>query len=142
MEIVPFRAEHLFNIDVQESQQHLVGYITPELAKALEGSASFSAIADDGSVLACSGVQPMWDNRAIAWAYLRRDLGANFVKIHRAVKRFLDAYPCRRIEATVDEGFAEGVRWMGMLGFKLETPLPMAAYLPNGRGCYQFSRVK
>lgn len=141
MIVVPYKAHHLERLCIQEAQAYLSPYLTPEMAKALELGVAFTALEGD-RVLACSGVVDMWDNRCVAWAYLDQRPGHHFVSVHRAVARFLEGYPCRRIEATVDAGFDDGHRWIKKLGFKLETPEPMQAYTPDGRAAYLYSRVK
>ena len=54
--------------------------------------------------------------------------------------RFLDMHGTRRVEATVDSGFMAAHRLMLMLGFKREGR--MIAYLPDGRDCDLYARVR
>jgi hypothetical protein len=95
---------------------------------------------DNGEVLAIAGLAVQWENRAIAWSLVSANAGKRFVKIHAAAKRFLDAAPFRRIEANVDVGFTEGMRWMDLLGFKYEGL--MAAYRPDGADMLLYARIK
>jgi hypothetical protein len=78
---------------------------------------------DDGEVLGIAGLAVQWENRATAWALLSANAGRRFIKIHAAVERLLDVAPFRRIEANVDVGFVEGMRWMDLLG-AVSQPLP------------------
>lgn len=94
----------------------------------------------DGVVLAVAGVEPQWENRAIAFALLSDDSGTHFPAIHSAVVEFLDNAPYRRIEATVDVGFKQGHRWIKMLGFELEGY--MKAYRPDGADMLLYARIK
>ena len=95
---------------------------------------------DDGEILGIAGLIVQWENRATAWALVSAGAGKRFVRIHAAVKRFLDVAPFRRIEASVDVGFIEGMRWMEMLGFEYEGL--MVAYRPDGADMLLYARIK
>lgn len=140
MEIVPFKPEHLARIRLQGAQEYLASYIDPSSISALQAGTAFSAI-DGDVVLGSSGIIPIWQGRAIAWAWLSQDCGRYFVRIHRAVKRFLDLSDIRRIEATVDCDFAAGHEWIQMLGFELEA-VRMRSYRPDGNDMALYARVK
>jgi hypothetical protein len=141
MEIVPFESEHLFQIEMQPQQVYVGEFITPSLAKSLENEMAFSGI-HEGKVLGCAGIVKMWDNRCLMWSYLGKDVGKHFYKVHKYAMRTLSIIPYDRVEATVDDGFEEGHRWIKMLGFKLETPNPMQKYNPNGSAAFLYSRVR
>ena len=142
MQIVQYQAEHLFRIDLQQSQKHLENHISKELAKGLEREyASFTGL-DGDKVIACAGIIKLWEGRCMVWSYLADDAGKYMPAIHKATKRMLDVVEFSRIEAVVDEGFVEGHRWIKMLGFELETQEPMRKYMPNGNGAYLYARVK
>ena len=55
MIIVPYRAEHLLDLQLQEGQRYCSPAITPEYAVMLEGQYAFTALAG-GKVLAVAGV--------------------------------------------------------------------------------------
>lgn len=141
MNVIPFRAEHLDLLDLQEGQKYLREFLPLALRKALEGEHSYTAFAN-GQVVACAGLAPQWENRAIAWAYLADGLGAPLMlQLHRAVQRFLEVAPFDRIEATADVEFEQGHRWLRMLGFKLEAPC-MPKYRPDGGDSSLYARVR
>lgn len=140
MKVVDFKAEHLESLGLQESQAYLSSWVTPAMAETLESHPSFTGIAE-GKIIGCAGIIPIWQGRAMAWAYIGEDAGKHFVKVHREVKKFLDNCYIKRIEATVDAGFDAGHRWMGMLGFELEAPL-MKAYRPDGGNCALYARIR
>lgn len=94
----------------------------------------------DGEVMAIGGVEPIWENRAVAFMFISGNSGPHFRSVHKAVRDFLDNTPFRRVEAYVDVGFKEGVRWMKMLGFELEGH--MRAYGPDGRDMLLYARVR
>lgn len=141
MRVIPYEAEHLEQLDLQEGQQYLNRFLDHALRKALENEYSFTGLVED-RVVACAGLAPQWDNRAIAWAYLADNLGPRLMlRVHRAVERFLVMAPFDRIEATVDAEFEQGHRWMGALGFKMEAPL-MRKYRPDGGDSSLYARVR
>ena len=79
--------------------------------------------------------------RAQAWVLLKQTTPADFVGLHRAVRKVLDDSPAKRIEAIVDPTFDEGVRWIKMLGFKCESPYK-PFYFPDGRAASEWVRLK
>lgn len=141
MEIVPFRAAHLRYLALQSAQAYASSELSkPEYGEMLEGlGESFTAI-HDGQVIGCAGIWRVWENRSHVWALLSPDAGRHFVAIHRAVRDKLNSMTDRRIEAAVDVGFTEGVRWMKMLGFEREGT--MRCYTPAGNDSDLFARVK
>lgn len=94
----------------------------------------------DGKVIACGGLIPQWENRALAWMLIGEDAGPHFAALHKHVKRFLVRAPYRRIEAHVDVGFEQGARWMKMLGFELEAY--KRAFRPDGADMLEFVRIR
>jgi hypothetical protein len=93
-----------------------------------------------GEVMAIGGIEPIWTGRAMAFIFISRNAGPHFRSVHKVVRSFLDNAPFRRIEASVDVGFAEGARWMKMLGFELEGY--MRAYRPDGSDMLLYAKVK
>jgi RimJ/RimL family protein N-acetyltransferase len=94
----------------------------------------------ENQILAIAGVEPQWENRAIAFALIAEAAGAHFKAIHSAVADFLNTAPFRRIEATVDVGFEQGHRWIKMLGFEIEGY--MRAYRPDGADMLLYARIR
>lgn len=140
MNIVPYKAEHLMELQLQEGQEYSSVYVTPEYAKALEDQFAFTAMAGDKPV-AVGGVCKLWDNRGLAWTFIDQRAGEYFVEIHKAVKRMLDIVPYRRIEAETPCEFKQGHRWLRMLGFKLEAER-MVAFRIDGGDSALYARVK
>lgn len=141
MDIVPYKAEHLMMIALQEKQQYLGPFINDELAVSLEMDDWSWTGMIDGEVIGCSGVMPIWQGRGMAWAYLSDNAGQHFIKVHKAVGKFLDNCYLKRIEMTVDCRFDQAHRWARMLGFKMEAGR-MEAYTPSGMDCSLYSRVR
>jgi len=140
MIVVPYQAEHLMALRAQEAQAYVREYMSDKYAKDLENTLSWAGIAD-GRVIGCFGVCEMWTHRALLWAFLDQSAGRHLVSIHRAVKRFLEVAPYRRIEAEVDCEFEAGHRWLRMLGFEMECER-MRCYRVDGGDSALYARVK
>ena len=138
-EIVPFKAEHLAVIKLQDMQAYLSDWVTFEQGKALEATPGYTAFVDEEPIGA-AGVVSMWPNRAMAWAFLAETTPQNFLRAHRTIKRFLDGCYIQRIEMTVDCDFPDAHRWAKMLGFKMECER-MKHYSPDGRDCALYARI-
>ena len=132
-----FRPVHLARMRAQHAQR-----IELEHAEALTMPYGQSWTALDGEEpIACAGVVEVWEGRAYAWALLSEYAGPHMLTLTRVIRSRLASLPYRRVEMAVDAGFNAGCRWALMLGFRLETPEPMRAYLPNSRPAYLFARV-
>lgn len=142
MRIVPFLPEHALAVRLQPMQAAEGPPVSQKEAEALANGPAYTALGEDGAVLAAAGLLPQWPGRACAWAMIAHNAGPHFVRITREVRRALEACEFRRIEITVDAHFAAAVRWAEVLGFRRETPEPMAAYCPNGSPAYLYALVK
>lgn len=141
MEIVPYQAEHLMTIALQESQQYLGNYINEDLAKSLEMEDWSWTALDGDEVIGCAGVQPIWQGRGCAWSYISNCGPKQFMTIHKHVKKFLDQCYLKRIEMTVDCRFEQGHRWAKALGFHMEAGR-MEAYMPSGMDVSLYARIR
>tara|TARA_R110000803_G_scaffold14586_3_gene40481 strand:+ start:6595 stop:7023 length:429 start_codon:yes stop_codon:yes gene_type:complete len=141
MNVIPFKAEHLFGVDLQDSQAYLSNWVSHEQAAALEGTAWAYTGVIGNSIAGCAGVLPMWQGRGVAWAYISKIAARqHFISVHKSVSRFLEACYIQRIEMTVDCDFEQGHRWAEMLGFTMEAER-MRAYRPDGGDCALYARV-
>ena len=141
MRIEQFKPEHLTELLLQPSQ----AMMQPVLSQRDYGTALASAgpaytVIIDDNVVACLGIIPQWEGRAIAWGLIGSEAGKEFYAIHKAVKRFLDLQDYRRIETAVSSDFEQGHRWAKLLGFENEGT--MRAYTPDGRDCDLYARIK
>lgn len=141
IEIVAFKAEHLKTLLERGAEPFLAPFISPASMKALESQRYARTAISGDRVIACAGIGEYWPNRGEAWAFIDPDCTTEFLSLHRAVKKFLDECPIRRIEASVDIDFPAGHRWMNLLKFRMEA-LCMRAFLPDGRDCSLYARVK
>lgn len=140
MIIVPFRAEHLFLMDPQDSQQGELGSISLAEAKELEGLSAFTAM-QDGEVIGCGGVFPFHPQRALCWTYISKQAGRHFTQLHRRVKLFIDTVGYNRLEMDVAYEFEQGHRWAKLLGFEVEAPR-MRCYFNNGGDATKYVRIR
>lgn len=141
MNIEPFKAEHLLEIELQAAQQKARDWLCLERARLAEGPNAYTAKVD-GRVIVCAGVVQGMQGQGVAWAFISHDAGKHMLAITRAVKRYLVVCPYERVEAVVDEGFDAGHRWLESLGFELETPKPMRKSRPDGGSSYLYARIK
>ncbi|MGH8743487.1 MAG: hypothetical protein ACREUY_04335 [Burkholderiales bacterium] len=138
LDIVPFEPWHLEWLTATTEQAWLAR--TPAYGASLKAAGPcFSAFAGM-RVIACAGVTPCWAGRAKAWSMVSDDLGRYVMGVHRAVKRFLDSYPARRIECDVDPRSDVAVRWAVRLGFEYEGT--QRAYTPSGDDMDLYARIR
>lgn len=140
MQIVPFEADHIFNLRLQDAQEMFYNKFSPNYARALEDVGNGWTALVAGRPIACAGFAEQWEGRALAWALLAQDSGPYFVRITRAVRRALDMAHWRRVEAQVDAEFVAGIRWANMLGFQVESKLEK--FTPEGRDAFMYVRIK
>lgn len=119
MIVVPFKAEHFWDVEVQPSQAYVRQYVEQEHIKTLEDMQTFSCIEGD-TVMACFGWLQIYPTRALLWAYLSKHAGPHMMSLTRIGKRTLQGLSYRRIEMEVDCEFEAGHRWAQMLGFHME----------------------
>lgn len=141
MIVRPWEPGDTHKIELQLSQEYLIELGSVDLDLSQLSDSNLAWVGEhEGEIVAIAGLIPQWENRALAWAYISKNAGPHFRKIHKAVCRFLDQSDFRRIEATIDVGFDEGVRWIEMLGFEYEGY--MKAYRPDGADMLLYARVR
>jgi hypothetical protein len=141
MRIIPFEASHLENLLLQPSQAMLQPMLKERgYGDGLEKAGpSYSGVVGD-QVLACMGLLPQWQERAIAWGLIAAEAGPYFKTITRAVFRTMELHPFRRIEASVKTDFEAGHRWARLLGFQREGT--MRAYTTDGDDYDLYARIR
>lgn|SRR5574343_158828 len=143
LEVVPYKAAHFMALIEQDEDKFWGGAVRqPGYARMLEQAGPAHTMMRGDQVLCCAGVIEQWEGRAIAWSIMAPKVGNDYIRIHRAVSRFLDIIGYRRIEMTVAANFKAGRRWAEMLGFKCETPQGMKSYGPDGGDHYLYARIK
>jgi RimJ/RimL family protein N-acetyltransferase len=141
MKIIDFDPKHISRLTLQDAQAWMGPLLDDRAIESMQGVGdAWTAISDDGAVLCCGGIIPIWDNRAEAWSLIAGSAGRSFVGIVRAMRQKLENHPARRIEITVDSDFEQGHRMACVLGFEFEGT--MRGYLPSGRDCDLYARVR
>lgn len=95
----------------------------------------------DGMPVACAGLTMYWPTRAEAWTLFAPNLTRELFYIQRAVKRFLDICPVKRIEAAIDMEREESHRWIKSLGFALESPR-LKCFRADGGDVSMYVRIR
>lgn len=120
MNIEPFRAEHFIEIDPHGPQREVVKH-AEDYGRAYETCGNAYTVRRNGRIAGCAGVVRI-DSELVLWSVLAADV--SMVIAHRVARRFLTLFPGERIRATTPVGFAEGERWLQMLGFQRTGLLP------------------
>lgn len=141
--VVKLTVEHLKEVLSEEANAPLRALITDDKLAAIAAKRfAFAALSEEtGRVLCCAGLSEYWPERAEGWAILSGNCKREMIAVHRRIQKFLDRPPVRRIEAAVELGFRAGHRWARLLGFELEAQR-LKAFLPNGKDCALYARVR
>ena len=120
MRVEPFRAWHLQDLVLQRAQAAWRGRIDGEAGAALEASGLAWTVMDGERTVGCGGVIDRGGGRGEAWALLAQDAGTAMLGATRAVRRYFETAPFRRIEAVTAVDFHPAARWTRLLGFTWE----------------------
>lgn len=127
MRVVPFEPYHIDVLraqGVQAAQQRSVSQLPASYASvARPPGPALTAYAGERIIIA-GGIMKVGERNGICWALLSEDARHHMVWLHYAVKRFITIERWRRLEATVEETFTAGCRWLDLLGFKFEGRMP------------------
>lgn len=136
MRVVPYTPDHLLLIEPQAGQAWASQFITPKVARDLQGPHAFTVIGKGELVLACAGLAPLdGQGRYLGWSFLSALVTpADFIWMHNRARLYLRTFNARRVEIAVDCEFDRAHRWARALGFTLEAPR-MRAYEADGRDC-------
>lgn len=141
-EIEPMRVGDMAALRPQDHQISVGELVGADYDRwLLAGGPAYTARRLDGQVMACFGVVEQWDGRGMAWAVLDREAGKHLLSITRKARGWFDAMAYRRVEAYIDTKFPQGRRWVHLLGFTLETDIPMRKFFANGNDAYLYARV-
>ena len=119
IDILAYKPEHMLLIDEQDNDAAWGGLVKESYAKDIGKLGPACTIVRGDRVLCCMGLVPEFDNTAHAWGMMARDIGRDFLIIHRVALRFMAMDKYRVVSATVDTQFNAGIRWMKMLGFRI-----------------------
>lgn len=141
MIIIPFRASHVDLIEPEPGHAEYAGsFITPELARSLEGPFAWTGV-EDGVVLGAIGFAPKWLDSWVAWAYMSKHSGKHMRKIIRECKAIQSRWPTGRLEAATPCDFPQGHKFLRAFGFELEAPR-LRHYTPDGRDFSLYGMVR
>lgn len=137
-----FRPYHLELLKIQgsqPSQTRTLSHVPAGCASVgtLPGPALTARAGDH--ILLCGGIMTMTKKLGLLWAVLSYRAGAQMLYLHRCTQRFIAMHPLQRLEATVEEGFDPGCRWLSLLGFEYEGK--MRGYGDDGETHLRFAKV-
>jgi hypothetical protein len=142
MRVEPFRPVHLQLLiaqGVQAAQARQVSHVPASYA-SVEQPPGLAMTAIEGErIVLCGGIIPQRPGVGTLWAVLSEHAGEHMVWLHRATRRFMSLQEWQRLEATVEKGFPQGCRWLRLLGFKYEGPMPK--YGLNGETHVRFGKT-
>lgn len=141
--VEPFRNFHLDLLraqGVQEAQVREVSHVPGGYASLARAPGPALTARDGDRIIACGGILVHGDGLGTLWAVLAGSASGHLLFLHRATIRFMDTEPLRRLEATVQEGFQAGCRWLDLLGFHYEGP--MLGYGLDGATHLRYARVR
>lgn len=133
----PYHVDLLRAQGVQGAQLNEVSLVLGPCANVPPGPA-VSAF-DGDRILICGGIAKITNTNGVCWALLSEEAGKHMHSLHFAVKRFITLQPWRRLEASVEEGFGAGCRWVELLGFQLEGR--MLKYGERGENYLRYAKV-
>lgn len=120
----PFHVDVLRAQGVQPAQLAEVSHVPGSYASVGRPQGPAVTARDGDHILICGGIVKQTDTRGECWALLSPDAGRHMLSLTRAVKRFIEIHPWKRLEATVEEQFGAGCKWVEILGFRFEGVLP------------------
>lgn len=135
IELVPFSPAHITMLKNFGGQDDILAEVSiEEIKKVTSQQDNFNfTLMRDGIPLGCGGTVNATKLRGVAWAILQKTEPKDFFMIDRAMRWGMKASGLKRIEAYVDPRFDAALRWMKLLGFRLEHPY-LPYYFTDGSG--------
>jgi len=131
-----FHVDHLRGFELQEAQK--------PYAILLENldctNIDLVSAVHMGTVYCIAGLQTAWAGRAHGISFMSKDAGKVMCPLAHKLIEWMDSKQFKRVEITVERGWAPGMRWADMLGFHLEGI--MHSYYPSGGDAYLYARIK
>lgn len=125
IQVVPFRPYHIELLRAQGVQQAQLREVSnvPGTYETVARGPALTAFEGEHVIL-CGGIAILAPARGVCWALLSERAARHMVFLHYAVKRFISVSHWERLEASVEENFAQGCRWLELLGFSFEGRMP------------------
>ena len=144
-----FKAEHIFEMEVHESQSFkLDGTTKEECLEAYKQAESFDkfvipqTIRHNQKIIACGGLLNLSPWRGEFWSVMGKYSGDHMVCIARKAKNMIEEAQeigVHRLESIIDIDFKEGHKWMKLLGFTPDGIL--RCYNQNKSDVLMYSKV-
>lgn len=141
--VEPFRPvdlEILLTQGVQAGQSSLVSHVPATHAKFQRPPGPAVTIRDGEWILGVGGVWMPAPWIGVLWAVFAERARGRFLAIDRISRRVMNLEPVPRVEATVEEGFAAGMRWCELLGLTYEGRMP--GFGPGGETHLRYGRYR
>ena len=141
--VVPYRPVHLEILlagDLQPAQRRIVSHVPADAARVLKLPGMALTALEGDHVIMTGGAIPLANRFGVLWAVLSEDAGRYMMRLHRGTQRFIEIGNWRRLEASVEQDFPAGCRWLELLGFTREGPL--ACYGDDGSDHWRYAKVQ
>lgn len=145
MHFTAFHPDHLLRLRLPEYQDYLQQFIPNDAWRRMyfHPGLSFSAV-DGDYVAACFGTVPQWPGRGFVWALFDSKLGPRrFSAVTQFARKqgdiLLGTLEYYRLEAFVQVGYTQAVRWAELLGMSREG---LHVKLDGRSDYYTYARVK
>jgi len=125
-----FVPAHFEALELQPSQAYVRAHTPREKLEELAAAGPAFTVRVGGRALICGGLAERGPDVGMLWSFVSRDTGRHFLRLHRVACRFIETVDRAQIFATCRSDFAEGRRWLELLGFDFHKPL--GPYGPAG----------
>lgn len=110
-----------FRLDPKQGELRDAMLTNTDYLKIVRAGGPTCAFLVDDEVMAVAGlIDYVGTGRAILWCAFADDCKEYFTQLFRRMKRTLEYFPRRRLEAIIDKDFEAGKRFARLGGFKFE----------------------
>ena len=122
---IPYKPEHAKEIIANGAIGICEGEVNEDqidlMAKVKLNGASFTTVSN-GRIVACAGIEKMWDGVGQAWALCVKDIGNIHMNPQSNRDKFIEiAKPFHRVQAPLRADFKVGISFARYMGFKQES---------------------
>lgn len=123
IKVEKFSVWHMNHILATKPEFYLNHFLTlADMEFIEENNLAYTAV-KNGVPVACCGITMRYPHRAEAWAVIGLLEKIDSLSFIRAIRRFLDIIPVKRIEATLADDVPNRKKWIRLLGFQYEARL-------------------
>lgn len=143
MIIIPFKIEHALLLSVRPHEEKIKDNKDFEKwARLNSESISFSGFCND-KIVGCGGVRTIWDGVGEAWVLASSEIykhpKSTFKNVRNYLNKIIKEQGFWRVQAHVRTDNPRGIKFVQMLGFKLEGK--MAKFNTDKTDSYLFARI-